>query len=33
MEGWQEIVKLILILVALFAIGIWVVPRQKGGFD
>jgi hypothetical protein len=33
MEGWREIAKLFLMLAALFAVGIWVVPRLKGGFD
>ncbi len=33
MAGWQDIVKLFLMLAALFGVGIWVVPRMKGGFD
>lgn len=33
MEGWQEVVKLIGILICVFLIGIYIVPHLKVGFS
>ena len=31
-ENWQEIVKLVVMLLCWVAIGVYIAPRQKGGF-
>lgn len=33
MEGWQEIVKLLVTIVLIFLVGGFIIPRMKGSFS